>query len=1166
MKKLLSIIFLFISLNSWATNYYVASNGLNSNSGLIGFPWQTIAKVNAVATSGDVVYFNRGDVFDGAIIPKANSITYDAYGTGAQPIINGFTLATAWRSTGLSGIYATYIGNTSNTINFVLINGVEQRMGRYPNYSTSTEGWLSYESHNTSGNPSITDNQLPTTPNWTGADLVVKKLKYVIEHSTIISQVAAPSGSTITATSPLNREGNSDGIYGTNNYGYFIQNDIRTLDQLGEWYAKPSVDSLYMYFGSNSPTSYTVKIAVQDTLMNCGGGGFGNRTNRATRTGIIVQNLHFTGANDYGIYSFNGSTTVNNNTVDFARNGIFLWNNPTPSITNNTVTDILNNGIMGLNGDTTSNTLTITGNIVKRVGLTEGAGDNGYLGALVGIQTNGYSQTLIQNNTIDSTGYHGIYFIGKKSNVLNNGITNYLIKSDDGGGIYTFQNYSVFGSVINGNVLSGGIGNIKARLQDTEATAFGIYLDGVSKYITVLNNSVSNNKQADFFMNSGVNNTVRDNTFYNSPYSIYLNRFAGDVRLSGNQIKHNVSYPTVSDLFFNESELDNPSLITIQSDILGIGNFDSSYYNTNLPAPFDWWYHTNSGASFFDPASQNLSQWQSYTGFDAHATALSTAPVLYTTNPTTGAVATNFSGSVYSEPDGTTHNNSITLSPWSGKLLSYVGSSTNASPTANAGANKAITLPTNSMLNLGGGIDADGTITGYAWTKLSGPTGDNILNPRRDSTTITFSSAGTYQYVLTVTDNNNATGLDTMQVVVSDALRIAPTAIAGSDQTIQLPVNQVALSGSFTGNPSLVQWNTISGPAGNYYDAYQSLQTNFLALVQGTYTVQFTVIDFNGLRATDTVVITVAAPIANIPPVANAGGNKSITLPVNSVVLTGSGSDVDGTIDPAGYLWVVYSGPTGSTNSTPTATTTTIGNLTQGVYTVSFQVKDNSGAFGYNTMQITVNPAIPPINTPPVANAGADTTLVLPTNSKTLNGSGTDADGTISSYLWRQISGPNTGTFGSTSNKNSTFSGLIAGTYVLTLRVTDNSGDTAVDNVQIRVNPAPVNNPPVANAGADTVLILSTSSMTFYNTSATDVEGSVTIIWTQISGPKSTTITGSTTLNPGVSGLTTTGKYVYNMKVTDAANAFTNDSKQVTVLDATCNCIITKAGRRKITQ
>jgi len=43
-------------------------------------------------------------------------------------------------------------------------------------------------------------------------------------------------------------------------------------------------------------------------------------------------------------------------------------------------------------------------------------------------------------------------------------------------------------------------------------------------------------------------------------------------------------------------------------------------------------------------------------------------------------------------------------------------------------------------------------------------------------------------------------------------------------------------------------------------------------------------------------------------------------------------------------------------------------------------------------MQVTVNPAP---NKAPTANTGADITITLPTNSTSLNGIGTDIDGTI---------------------------------------------------------------------------------------------------------------------------------------------------------------------------
>src|SRR5205814_8410175 len=71
-------------------------------------------------------------------------------------------------------------------------------------------------------------------------------------------------------------------------------------------------------------------------------------------------------------------------------------------------------------------------------------------------------------------------------------------------------------------------------------------------------------------------------------------------------------------------------------------------------------------------------------------------------------------------------------------------------------------------------------------------------------------------------------------------------------------------------------------------------------LATRAYSFQLTVTDNKGATAKDTVIITVNAA-ANQPPSANAGADKNITLPTNSVVLSGSGADPDGAI--ASYQW-----------------------------------------------------------------------------------------------------------------------------------------------------------------------------------------------------------------------------------------------------------------------
>ena len=87
----------------------------------------------------------------------------------------------------------------------------------------------------------------------------------------------------------------------------------------------------------------------------------------------------------------------------------------------------------------------------------------------------------------------------------------------------------------------------------------------------------------------------------------------------------------------------------------------------------------------------------------------------------------------------------------------------------------------------------------------------------------------------------------------------------------------------------------------------------------------------------------------------------------------------------------------------------------------------------------------------PVANAGSDQLITLPDNVAYLTGSGTDADGTVASYAWTQVSGPGTAQFGGGATPDLTASNLVAGTYVFRLTVTDNLGNIATDDVSVSV-------------------------------------------------------------------------------------------------------------------
>ena len=101
----------------------------------------------------------------------------------------------------------------------------------------------------------------------------------------------------------------------------------------------------------------------------------------------------------------------------------------------------------------------------------------------------------------------------------------------------------------------------------------------------------------------------------------------------------------------------------------------------------------------------------------------------------------------------------------------------------------------------------------------------------------------------------------------------------------------------------------------------------------------------------------VAPPSGNQPPVANAGTPQTITLPVASVQLNGSGTDTDGTI--ASYSWTQVYGPSTAVFSNAAIAAPVVSSLVQGSYTFRLKVTDNENAIATSDVVITVNPAPP---------------------------------------------------------------------------------------------------------------------------------------------------------------------------------------------------------------
>jgi len=452
----------------------------------------------------------------------------------------------------------------------------------------------------------------------------------------------------------------------------------------------------------------------------------------------------------------------------------------------------------------------------------------------------------------------------------------------------------------------------------------------------------------------------------------------------------------------------------------------------------------------------------------------------------------------------------------------------NSSPLSVPGANQTITLPALASLDGSGSSDASGTISSYQWTKVSGPTGDILNTPQASKTTISFTSPGTYVYSLTVTDNG--TGLSNsanISITVNPAL-INPVVNAGSNQIIVLPAlaNLIGSAKSSSGSIVSYTWTKLSGPSGDQILSPSSSSSQVKFSQSGAYTYQLTVIDNNNLSASATVQITVSNP--NIPPIANAGSNQTITLP-SSGNLDGSGSSASSG-NLVLYQWTKISGPIGDSIINSQLVKSTVQFIQSGNYIYQLKVQDNNGNTASSLVNIQVLPASHPL---PIASAGSNQNLTLP-SAGNLNASLSSSTGNILSYSWVKLTGPIGDSILSPNQSLSSVTFSQAGSYTYQVTVTDNFGGSSSAVVNIIVNPVPSAHPaPFANAGPYSWITLPNNMATLNATACKDSLGTiVSYKWIKVYGPSGDSLLHSDSVITKVR-FTQPGTYFYNIKVTN---------------------------------
>jgi PKD repeat protein len=405
--------------------------------------------------------------------------------------------------------------------------------------------------------------------------------------------------------------------------------------------------------------------------------------------------------------------------------------------------------------------------------------------------------------------------------------------------------------------------------------------------------------------------------------------------------------------------------------------------------------------------------------------------------------------------------------------------------------------------------DPDGTALSYAWTWGDGTT-STVTSPL---TTHVYALHGTYRAELRVTD---ADGL------ASDAsARISVFAGPTADFTFSPAEPVVASAVTFDASTSQDPDSAIISYAWDFGDGASGSGriTSHSFGTAGTYSVLLRVTGSDGFSSSASKSVRVRAPpvpsFAYTP--ADPTARKAVTFDASAT------TDPDGTV--VAYEWAFGDGGQAS------GVVVTHTYAQDGTFAVSLTVTDSDGLRASLTRSVVVAPYVP---IPPVVTFTIAPENPLAGQPVAFDGRATyDPDGTIASYAWSSSDGGS----GTASTWSRTFA--VAGTYMITLTVTDNDGEWAAASRSLRVRAAPI-----ADFGFSPAVPIAGQTITFDASASRDPDGSiVSYAWVFGDG---TTGSGRIAAHAYVSY----GSYTVALTVTDSDGLTARITKTVRVLAA----------------
>jgi probable HAF family extracellular repeat protein/parallel beta-helix repeat protein len=455
--------------------WFVAPGGLDTNTGTLVAPLQTIQAAAKLAQPGDTVLIRAGTYRE--TVTPANSgtaaapITFAAY-NNEPVVISGADPVAGWANFAGAVYKAGQGWDLGEGNNQVFVDGQMINEARWPNTSfdlshpvyanapaimttDASDGWL-FPSTAT-----ITDPTLPGGANaWAGATIHIGNgVDWNVQTGTVLNSSAGQL--TFGFEHATNYEDPTGGDH------YYLTGSFQALDAPGEWYRDPNSGQLYLWApAGDSPANHFIEAKHRTFAFELSGKSY-----------INVQGLSIFAAS-IDTNASSSHVTINGITARYVSQAMmnpFPWDDheraATTGIQLNGTSNVLENSVIAFSsGDGVyvggSNNL-VQNNQVHDVDY--GGGDES------AIELEGSNQQVL-GNTLYNTGRDGIvatYSIAAQ--ILNNTIHDCGLQTTDLGAIYIWGTNGA-GTTIAGNTIynmhAGGFG------------ACGIYLDtGCSNYV-----------------------------------------------------------------------------------------------------------------------------------------------------------------------------------------------------------------------------------------------------------------------------------------------------------------------------------------------------------------------------------------------------------------------------------------------------------------------------------------------------------------------------------------------------------------------------------------------------------------------------------------------------------------------------------------------------------